>query len=185
MRYTNCIKSKPILMNHFYKKNFFAYCFILFTVGTIAQPSEQGKWGAVINSSVIPVAAANLPDGKILAWSAYAKNDFGGNNGETYTTIFDPTNNSFTERLVSNTGHDMFCPGTANLADGSVIVTGGSSSKKTTIYNPSTNAFITGPAMTTPRGYHGMTTLSDGRVFTLGGSWSGGRGNKNAEIWYI
>jgi galactose oxidase len=33
------------------------------------------------------------------------------------------------------------------------------------------------------RGYHAMTVLSDGSVFTLGGSWSGGWGNKDGEVW--
>jgi galactose oxidase len=43
--------------------------------------------------------------------------------------------------------------------------------------------------MTTPRGYQASATLSDGRVFTIGGSWSGGHGgqdgnpHKNGEVW--
>lgn len=28
-----------------------------------------------------------------------------------------------------------------------------------------------------------MTTLADGSVFTIGGSWSGGRGGKDGEVW--
>lgn len=28
-----------------------------------------------------------------------------------------------------------------------------------------------------------MTVLRDGSVFTIGGSWSGGNGNKDGEIW--
>ena len=37
--------------------------------------------------------------------------------------------------------------------------------------------------MNIDRGYHSMTTLDDGSVFTVGGSWSGGRGGKDGEIW--
>ncbi|MEM8897168.1 MAG: PA14 domain-containing protein, partial [Bacteroidota bacterium] len=33
------------------------------------------------------------------------------------------------------------------------------------------------------RGYHAMVALPDGNVFTVGGSWSGGRGNKTSEVW--
>jgi galactose oxidase len=37
--------------------------------------------------------------------------------------------------------------------------------------------------MTVSRGYHSQFTLSDGRVFTLGGSWVDGPvGNKFAEV---
>lgn len=66
----------------------------------------------------MPVAASNLPNGKVLMWSAYAKTSFGRDRGRTQTLIFDPTALTFSERRVSNTGHDMFCPGIANLADG-------------------------------------------------------------------
>jgi len=31
------------------------------------------------------------------------------------------------------------------------------------------------------RGYQSQTSLSNGKIFTIGGSWSGGRGGKNAE----
>lgn len=37
--------------------------------------------------------------------------------------------------------------------------------------------------MKLPRGYQSSTTLSDGRIFTIGGSWSGGRGGKNGETY--
>ena len=37
--------------------------------------------------------------------------------------------------------------------------------------------------MNIPRGYQGNTVLSTGEVLTLGGSWSGGKGNKHAEVW--
>ena len=33
------------------------------------------------------------------------------------------------------------------------------------------------------RGYQASTTLSDGRIFVIGGSWNGGQGNKNGEIY--
>jgi hypothetical protein len=85
--------------------------------------------------------------------------------------------------MVTETGHDMFCPGTTLLPDGRVLVSGGSSSQKTSIYNPADNSWNTGALMNIPRGYPGNTLLSDGSVLTLGGSWSGGVGGKMGEIW--
>ena len=32
-------------------------------------------------------------------------------------------------------------------------------------------------------GYQGQVTMGDGSAFTVGGSWSGGIGGKNAEVW--
>jgi galactose oxidase len=37
--------------------------------------------------------------------------------------------------------------------------------------------------MRIPRGYQSTVTLSDGRIFNLGGSWSGGQGGKNGEVY--
>ena len=165
----------------------FLFLFLLLfhfsNLNLIAQPSVEGTWSPVYTGDMIPVASANLPNGDILSWSAYSRFDFGGDNGRTYTSIFDISNNSFNTTLIANTGHDMFCPGIANIKGGEIVITGGSSSAKTTIYNPANNTFRAGDEMNVPRGYHAMCTLDDGRVFTLGGSWSGGRFNKDAEVW--
>ena len=82
-----------------------------------------------------------------------------------------------------NTGHDMFCPGTSMLSDGRIMISGGSNSSETTVYNPATNAWSPGPVMKIPRGYQSNVTTSTGEVFTIGGSWSGGTGGKNGEVW--
>lgn len=141
------------------------------------------KWTAPVKLSTVPVAAANLPNGKVLVWSAYDRFNFGGDNGQTYTALFDPATNKATETLVTNTQHDMFCPGIANLPDGRIFVNGGSSSTRVSIYNPSTNSWTAAAQMSKGRGYQGSLTLSGGGVFTLGGSWSGALGGKNGETW--
>ena len=149
----------------------------------LSAPAARGKWSAKIALPLVPVAASTLRNGKVLAWSAYDRFDFGGDNGKTYSAIFDPATGRSTERLVSNTGHDMFCPGTATLPDGRLLVNGGSSSAKTSIYDPGTNSWTLGVNMRVPRGYQGDTVLSTGEVLTIGGSWSGGQGGKIGEVW--
>jgi galactose oxidase len=69
------------------------------------------------------------------------------------------------------------------LADGRILVNGGSSNKKTSIFDPRTGIWSASNWMKIPRGYQGDTLLSTGEVLTLGGSWSGGVGGKNAEVW--
>jgi len=53
----------------------------------------DGSWGPVIQTPSIAVAAANLPDGKILHWAAYQPDTYMPSSGDfqqTYTSIFDP-----------------------------------------------------------------------------------------------
>ncbi len=151
--------------------------------GISIEEAARAQWSPVISLPIVPVSAANLPDGKVLLWSAENRFSFGSNLGRTYTVKFDPANNGATERLMSETGHDMFCPGTANLPDGRILVNGGLSSGVTSIYDPVSDTWTRAAAMNIPRAYEGTAPLADGSVFTLGGSWAGGVGNKHGEVW--
>ncbi|MEA2699034.1 MAG: large repetitive protein, partial [Myxococcales bacterium] len=148
-----------------------------------ASAGSLARWSPLINLPLIPVAAANLPDGKVLVWSSDDRFNFGTGPGLTYTAIFDPQTGAVTERTVSETGHDMFCSGTAYLSDGRILVNGGFTSGATSLFDPASGAWTTGAPMNIPRAYEGTTLLSDGAVLTLGGSWAGGTGNKHGERW--
>jgi len=145
--------------------------------------TPMARWSPLQTLNLVPAAAANLPDGRVVFWSAYNRMTFGGDAGKTYTSVYDPVTGTASETLVSETGHDMFCPGIANLPDGRLHVTGGSSSSKTSLYNPATNTWSAAAPMNVARGYQGAVTLSSGEVFTIGGSWSGGTGGKVGEAW--
>ncbi len=151
----------------------------------------SGTWGAPVGFPLIPVAAAQLPNGKILTWSSFKADDYVGGTGQTITATYDPATGVVTQRTITDTGHDMFCPGISTLADGRILVTGGNDSRMSSIYDPKTDAWTTGPEMTTPRGYQASATLGDGRVFTIGGSWSGGHGgvagnpHKSGEVFSL
>jgi galactose oxidase len=144
-------------------------------------------WSAVIPLAVNPVGAANLPNDKILIWAANSlftfQSDVGYTNTQTYFSVFNPADNSSTQQLETSAGSDMFCPGTAMLSDGRLLVNGGDSSPKTSLYDWRTNTWAAAATMNIPRGYQGTTPLSNGNVFTLGGSWSGGLGGKAGEVW--
>ncbi|GAA2977563.1 hypothetical protein GCM10010483_22100 [Actinokineospora diospyrosa] len=145
--------------------------------------SVLGSWGPMIGFPLVPVASALLPNNKLLTWSAYAADTFGGSNGYTQTAIYDLTTGQVTQRRIDNTGHDMFCPGTSTLPDGRILVTGGSNADKASIYNPYTDTWTAAAPMRVARGYQGQTTLASGEAFTVGGSWSGGEGGKLAEVY--
>ena len=153
-------------------------CLVLHAHPGAGQTAGQaGAWSGVIPLPNIPIAAALLPNGEVLTWSSFQptgfETDIGDNPSDTYTSLFDPVRETSVTTIVGNPPVDMFCPGIADLPDGRVLVNGGSSSPKTTIYDPTANTWSADADMNIPRGYNGDVVLTTGEVLTLGGSWSG------------
>ena len=180
------------------RKNYRSLSFVLFflflvsvTFSTRAQtPTQDGAWSDPIPFNIVPVAAANLPDGRLITWASKFRDSYTETeDGMTWTEIFDPfagTDGQALGDFTSNTDHDMFCPGINNLPDGRILAAGGTSSERTSIYDPATGLWSVASEMNIRRGYQGNVTLADGSVFTLGGSWSEStavNGNKDAEQW--
>lgn len=147
----------------------------------------QGSWSAVIEFPIIPVAAYIVPEypspTRLMVFSAFSPNSFGGERGITQFAEYNYATGAISTRQVAETNHDMFCPGISSLGDGRLVITGGSNAEKTSIYVPSSNTFVPGPDMKIARGYQSSTILSNGKIFTIGGSWSGPRGGKPGEIY--
>ena len=147
------------------------------------EQAALAKWSAPIKLPIVPAAGAVLANGKLLFWSADNRNSFGGNS-HTFSALYDPITNTATDRDVNETGHDMFCPGTARLPDGRLLVNGGLDAGSTSIYDAVNNSWARGAAMNVPRAYNASVPLSDGSIMTLGGSWNGGNGGvRPAEIY--
>ncbi|WXC54321.1 hypothetical protein SNK03_000323 [Fusarium graminearum] len=152
---------------------------------TAPQPSSLGAWGPTVNFPVIPVAGTVDPKtGKVLIWSSWARDTMdGGPGGLTLTSMWDPATGLVAERDVTETNHDMFCPGISLDGNGQLVVTGGNNAERTSLFDPVKQAWIPGPDMKVARGYHASATTSTGKVFTIGGSWSGGEYFKNGEVY--
>lgn len=145
-----------------------------------------GEWGSIIDLPIVPVGAANLPDGQVLFWHASDKLVWFGSTAtrnKTWTALFNPETEQTQSHLITDPAHDMFCPGTSNLTDGSILISGGISNKRTSIFDPFNNQWRATDNLNIGRGYHAHTVLASGDVLTLGGSWSGGQGNKHGEIY--
>lgn len=160
--------------------------------GPLGGNSGAGEWSPTIDFPLVPVSAAleyneGPNTGTILVWSSFAASTFFGTGaaGQTVTASFDATSQTVSQRIVTNTQHDMFCEGLSLDPTGRIISTGGNSAPKTSIFTPNAQAWSSAPDMNTPRGYHASVTLSNGNVFTIGGSWSGGEGNKNGELYSV
>ncbi|RYP18718.1 hypothetical protein DL765_003740 [Monosporascus sp. GIB2] len=146
-------------------------------------PTSQGRWTTTIDFPIVPAAAALSRTGEVVLWSAYRPDLFSGGTGITQTVHWDPTRQTVSQRSVANTRHDMFCPGISLDVDGRFIVSGGNDVKRTSRYDPASGGWVTAALMNVGRGYQSSTTLADGRVFTIGGSWSGGRFQKDGEVY--
>ena len=97
---------------------------------------SQSSWTAPLTVPLVLAAGSNLPDGRVLLWSATRKEHYVQSRDYTSMSIFDSALMTATDKIIANTGHDMFCPGTAQLADGRMMVTGGSDAGITSIFDP-------------------------------------------------
>jgi galactose oxidase len=148
-------------------------------------PQTKGQWALTIDFPVVPVAMGSMYNtGGVLAWSSYSPQDFGNTpRGQTVTALYDPASGQVSKSLVSNTNHDMFCPGISLDFNGQLIVTGGNDAPRTSLYVPQGTNWNGGSDMNIARGYQASATLSNGWIFTIGGSWSGGTFQKNGEFY--
>ncbi len=156
----------------------------------MANASTLGAWSSTFQAPIIPIAAAVLPNGHLLMWSSDDVLTFEGDIGTapstTLTALFDPSTGSVGPVVDSGVAADMFCPGIAYLPDGRLLVNGGSSSSHTALYDPFSGAngsWADAAPMNIARGYNSTVTLSNGNVFTIGGSWAGSSGSKDGELW--
>ncbi|MCJ1276865.1 hypothetical protein MMC21_004672 [Puttea exsequens] len=158
--------------------------FNIFQTTTAAPSHGVGEWSPTIDFPLVPVSMAMEHDsGNLLVWSSYAASTFGGSTGgNTLTATYNPATGIVSQRNVQNTQHDMFCEGLAIDATGRFIATGGNSAAKTSIYSPRYDAWTAASPMHISRGYQSAVTLANGNMFTIGGSWSGGQGGKNGEV---
>ncbi|CZS90726.1 related to galactose oxidase precursor [Rhynchosporium agropyri] len=154
---------------------------------TTSDKASLGAWGPVIQFPVIPAGAFVVSEKprstRLLLFSAFKEQTFGYGGAKTQFADYNTETGVVSQRTISNTQHEMFCPGISAMQDGRVIITGGSDAARASIFDPSTNSFVSAPNMTMARGYQASVTLSSGKVFTIGGSWSGGVRTKDGEIY--
>ncbi|KAL2065154.1 hypothetical protein VTL71DRAFT_4295 [Oculimacula yallundae] len=157
------------------------------SLNTASNPAVSGKWSDLIRLPVIPVAGYVVPQfpdsSRMMVFSSWGADAFGGASGLTQFADYNFKSGAVSQRSVANTHHDMFCPGISSLEDGKILISGGSDAEAVSLYDPATNAFTKGPDMKVPRGYQTSVTTSEGKVFEIGGSYSGKRGNKGSEIY--
>ena len=71
-------------------------------------PAVAGRWTTTLDLPLVPAAAALVPDGDVVLWSAYRPDLFSGGTGLTQTVVWNPNSEAVSQKTVSNTRHDMF-----------------------------------------------------------------------------
>jgi chitodextrinase len=129
-------------------------------------PAQVGQWGPPIPLPAVAIHSALLPSGRILLWQG----DF-AKGGQQY--VLDPQTGAVTN--VPEAAADLFCAGQAVLADGRVLVVGGTATDEglgipdITAFDWQNESWKALAPMHFPRWYATATTLSDGKVLAMSG----------------
>ncbi len=129
-------------------------------------------------SQVLAIHAALLPDGRVAYFSGSEHNPDQHNSGQVdHSRIWDPATNLII--AIPSPAHDLFCCGHAFLADGRLLVAGGTKTydylglKETTILDasapPHHTPWVPAPHMGGGRWYPTLVTLPDGTVVVVSG----------------
>jgi hypothetical protein len=148
-------------------------------VEALAEPdapaSEVGQWSPLEAWPLNFINALMLPTGKVLGYDRNLN-----------LRLWDPTTGEFTS--PADPGYDIFCTGTALLADGTVLVTGGHVVDSVglpyaSIYDPFEDTWTQLSNMNSGRWYPSQTTLANGDVLVLSGDTNGPRTNPLPQIY--
>ncbi|MFC4068418.1 galactose oxidase-like domain-containing protein [Actinoplanes subglobosus] len=140
-----------------------------------ADPGVSGRWSPVVNTPVVPVFTAVLPNGKVLIWDSV-----GDNAAESYPVhdftramVWNPADD--THKRVDLQGTNLFCAGFAHLTNGNILVAGGNANAqlagtvRTYVFNWQTETWTRGNDMASARWYPSVTEMANGEEVIIGG----------------
>jgi Tol biopolymer transport system component len=154
-------------------------CFTVSDPWSIADPSPD----------IQAIHASLLPTGKVLIIEGNGWDQTQHASGTYRAGLWDPTDNSFTEII---TPVDLFCVGHAQLADGRLLISGGTATwaggalegaPDAFLFNPWTEQFEPVDAGVVGRWYPTVVNLDDGTTLTIGGIDGNGVSTNTYEIW--
>lgn len=158
-----------------------------------AGPATVGDWSVL--TAPMPIRAVHatlLRTGKVLliAGSGNSVDNFAA--GSFAAAVWDPVANTYTTLTVPK---DMFCAGHVTLADGRVLIQGGTKSYPTTaggadygglrdswIFDPASNQFTPAGLANEGHWYPTLTELGNGDVWMAGGLKEDTTGAVNSEM---
>ncbi len=149
-------------------------------------PAQDGQWSQPFPLPLIAIHAAMLPTGKVLLFGA--EHGVPGIHG----WVLDPQSLALTD-VDPPAGWNLDCAGHSFLADGRLLVAGGTlqfnpllGSKKAHIFDSFAETWIQVEDMAQGRWYPSNITLADGRIVTMSGvNDTNGALNPDIEAWAI
>lgn len=156
------------------------------------EPSVVGSWQILAKRTPAQaVHAAMLPGGQVLLTTGSGNDPVRFAAGTFTTTLWDPATGGFRD---IPTASDIFCGGQALLADGTLLVAGGTSGyhtkkrdflgdKKAYIFDSKSRLFTPVPDMAQARWYPTLVTLASGKVAAVGGFTERGKVNDFQEMY--
>ncbi|NMO57411.1 DUF1929 domain-containing protein [Actinoplanes sp. TBRC 11911] len=144
--------------------------------GNVADnPAVRGSWSSVINTPVVPVFEAVLPNGKVLIWDSVGDNAAESYPDQSFTRamVWNPADN--TSKRVDVQGSNLFCAGFAHLPNGNILVAGGNANQQlagtvqTHIFNWQTETWTRGKDMAAARWYPAVAEMANGEAVIVGG----------------
>jgi hypothetical protein len=142
---------------------------------TDADPAQTGEWSPVVDTPVVPVFQAVLPDGKVLIWDSVGDNAAESYPDQTFTRamVWNPADDTY--KRVDVQGSNIFCAGFAHLANGNILVAGGNADQQldgtvqTHIFDWRTETWSRGADMAGARWYPSVAETANGEEVIVGG----------------
>lgn len=141
----------------------------------VADPGVSGQWSSVIDTEVVPIFQAVLPNGKVLMWDSVGDAAAEDYPDHTFTRamVWNPADDSY--KRVDVQGYNIFCAGFAHLQNGNILVAGGNKNAalegivQTHIFNWQTETWSLGKNMAAGRWYPSLATMANGELSIIGG----------------
>jgi hypothetical protein len=161
----------------------------------IAQAGGVGSWQLLSYSSpILPCHAALLRTGKVFFFAG-SGNDPDNAEETKGSALLDLSDGTFSRPVtplnIAGFPVDIFCAGQTFLADGRLLVAGGTlfydpfaGALDALAFDPSTEKWTTLPSMTQGRWYPTLLTLGDGKVLAVSGLDENGNLSRNPEFLY-
>ncbi|MFF5076271.1 galactose oxidase-like domain-containing protein [Actinoplanes sp. NPDC000266] len=140
-----------------------------------ADPGLSGSWGAVLETAVVPVFTAVLPNGKLLVWDSVGDNSSESYPDHSFTRamVWNPADDTY--KRVDLQGSNIFCAGFAHLANGNILVAGGNANAQldgtvhTYVFDWQNETWTRGKDMAGARWYPSLAETANGEHVIVGG----------------
>ena len=141
----------------------------------VADPGKSGSWSPVVDTPVVPVFEAVLPNGKVLIWDSVGDNAAESYPDHNFTRamVWNPASDTY--KRVDLQGSNIFCSGFAHLGNGNILVAGGNANAKlegtvrTYVFNWQTETWTRGNDMAAARWYPAVAETANGEEVIVGG----------------